>query len=319
MGNSASQRETGETGRSDKSSARIDSLLRGAIDPHCHSGPSVMARKLDHIEATQDAAACGMRAILYKDHYYPSDSVALLINKHYAHLNVTAFSGIALNNSIGGFNTYAVEHSLSLGAKMVWMPTLSATNHLRHNYRRELLPTKFKLSKPIGLSCLSDRGEILDEVKRILDLIAEHDAVLSGGHMHVSEIFELFDEAKKRGVTRRIVNHPTYTIDATMADIKDLAEDGAYIEHSICMFVNCKSREYTNYTVDFLKTCIDAAGVERTILGSDMGQHYNPRPVDGMREIIGMCLELGYSDQEVRMLIGQNAAEMLGLEKAGNY
>jgi len=48
---------------------------------------------------------------------------------------------------------------------------------------------------------------------------AEKDAVLSAGHLHISEIFILFEEAVKRGVKRRLVQHPTYTIDATLEDI----------------------------------------------------------------------------------------------------
>ena len=32
---------------------RISRLLVGAVDLHCHSGPSVMARDLNHIEAMQ--------------------------------------------------------------------------------------------------------------------------------------------------------------------------------------------------------------------------------------------------------------------------
>ena len=34
-------------------STQVDAILRGAIDLHCHSGPSVMPRRLDHIEAIE--------------------------------------------------------------------------------------------------------------------------------------------------------------------------------------------------------------------------------------------------------------------------
>ena len=32
-------------------SDQVEALLEGAIDLHCHSGPSVMPRDIDHIEA----------------------------------------------------------------------------------------------------------------------------------------------------------------------------------------------------------------------------------------------------------------------------
>ena len=46
----------------------IEKLLVGAVDLHCHSGPSVMPRSIDHIEVAKEASAVGMKAVLYKDH-----------------------------------------------------------------------------------------------------------------------------------------------------------------------------------------------------------------------------------------------------------
>jgi predicted metal-dependent phosphoesterase TrpH len=64
--------------------ARIDSLLVGAIDLHCHSGPSVMPRMIDHIEALEEASAAGMRALLFKDHFYSATPVTALLSSHFA-------------------------------------------------------------------------------------------------------------------------------------------------------------------------------------------------------------------------------------------
>ena len=65
---------------------------------------------------------------------------------------------------------------------------------------------------------------LFDEQHRewTLDQIAEADCVLSSGHLHISEIWPLFDEAKKRGVKRLLVNHPTFVVDASLGDIKEL-------------------------------------------------------------------------------------------------
>ena len=41
---------------------RVARLLVGAVDLHCHSGPSVMPRDLNHIEAMHEVAAAGFRA-----------------------------------------------------------------------------------------------------------------------------------------------------------------------------------------------------------------------------------------------------------------
>ena len=216
-----------------------------------------------------------------------------MLSVHFRHLNVT------------------VDHGLKLGARLVWMPTFSAANHIRHNRRGHLLPTSTPMKRPRMLTVVDEDGRIKDEVKEILDQIAEFDAVLSAGHLHISEIWPLFEEAEARGVQRRLVQHPTYTIGATHADIRELTEGGAFVEHSLCMFIPESRFQY--YPSDELKAAIDAGGTEQTILGSDLGQVDNPTPVSGFRAVIRLCLELGFDDPTIRGLVGGNAARLIGL------
>src|SRR5665647_1621589 len=49
---------------------RIDNLLKGAIDPHVHSGPSIAPRAVDHLELAQVYSAAGLAAVVTKDHDY---------------------------------------------------------------------------------------------------------------------------------------------------------------------------------------------------------------------------------------------------------
>lgn len=296
--------------------ARIDALLVGAIDLHCHSGPSVMPREIDHIEALREASQAQLRAVLFKDHYYSVTPVVRLLEKHYADLGITMLSGVPLNNTTGGLNRYAVEHGLQLGANIVWMPTFSAGNHIRHDHRHRSLPTTQEMLQPQMLTVVDDMGRIKDEVKFILDQIAGADAVLSAGHLHISEIWPLFEEAKARGVNRRLVQHPTFVIDANLRDIGELVADGAFIEHSICMFVeDSRFRFFDPETLDGL---IKAGTVEQTILGSDLGQINNPSPVEGFRSVIRVCIDLGYDDSQIRAMISGNAARLMGLDKAAS-
>ena len=291
---------------------RVNALLVGAVDMHCHSGPSVMPRMIDHIEALEEASAAGMKALLFKDHFYSATPVTALLSSHFGQLDVTMLSGVPLNDTAGGLNPYAVDHGLKLGARLVWMPTFSAANHIRHNRRGHLLPTTVPMRRPKMLTVVDEDGRIKDEVKEILDQIAEFDAVLSAGHLHISEIWPLFEEAERRGVGRRLVQHPTYTIGATPTDIRELVEGGAFIEHSLCMFIPESRFQY--YPSEELKAVIDAGGTEQTILGSDLGQIDNPTPVNGFRAVIRLCIELGFDDPTIRRLVGGNAARLLGLQ-----
>ena len=57
---------------------------------------------------------------------------------------------------------------------------------------------------------------------------------------------------------------------------------------------------------------IRTIGPERTVLGSDLGQDNNPLPCDSYRKIVGRLLEAGVTEQEVRMLVAENPARVLG-------
>ena len=296
--------------------ALLSSLLEGAIDLHCHSGPSVMPRCIDHIEVMKEGAEAGLRAILIKDHYYSATPVTELLMSHFGELNVEMLSGVPLNNSTGGINRFAVDHGIKLGAKLVWMPTFSSKNHIDHHksdkdFEKKFPTTKEKMLAPIELSVLDEKGALFDEVKFILDMIAEADIVLSGGHLHITEIFPLFEEAKKRGVKKLLVNHPSYLIDATYEEMGELVKMGAYLEHSMCMFV--PGSKFHFYTPENLDKLIKAGTVDRTILGSDLGQAGNPTPVEGFKNVIATCLDIGYAHEDIKKMVGGNAARLMGL------
>jgi hypothetical protein len=80
---------------------------------------------------------------------------------------------------------------------------------------------------------------------------------------------------------------------------------GASIEHSICMFIPSRMKVYEE---DFLKQMIEAAGVDCSFFDSDLVQANAPLPVEGFRQIIGLCLSLGYSEEAVCKMVSTNAA-----------
>lgn len=288
----------------------VDALLRGAVDLHCHSGPSVMERKLNHLEEIRDAEAAGFHAVLFKDHFYSNTPVMQILEcERDPEVNLQLLSGVPLNNQLGGLNPYAVEHGLMLGARMVWMPTLCAHNHLTTAFRYDL-HGRLGMKDPIRLSVLDERGCLKPEVFDILDLIAAHDAVLCGGHLHISEMFPLFTEAKARGVTRMLVSHPTYWIEAKTDDLKELSEMGVHMEHCACMLIEGPSRKFP---FEQLREYVEVAGIEKTIIGSDLGQTFNPKPVPGFRAAIELCIDLGFSPHEIRRMISLNACNLMGI------
>lgn len=291
----------------------VADLLVGAIDLHCHSGPAAMPRILDHHEEMLDAADAGFRAVLYKDHFYPGMAHAIILEKLFPQLGVKLYSGVALNNASGGINPHAVNHAINLGGKIVWMPTLSAANHINvqnSGAAKNFPKTTGKSLAPIPLSALDANGKLTDDTKKVIDLIAEANIILAGGHLHVSEQHVLFEEAVRRGVKKMMVNHPTYVVGFADSDIRQLTGIGVTMEHSICMFIDGKSKKFS---ADDLAHLIEIAGVDKTILSSDLGLLASMRPVDGFRVITQMLLDLQMPEATIRQLIGGNAAAFLDL------
>ena len=86
---------------------------------------------------------------------------------------------------------------------------------------------------------------------------------------------------------------------------------GVTMEHSICMFVEGRSKKFSDTD---LKHLIDTAGVASTIISSDLGLPGCPRPVEGFRQIVEMLLNLQVPEADIRRLVSANAAAMLNLE-----
>ena len=66
--------------------------LTGAIDMHAHADPDGTARKLDAIDLARLAKERGMRAIVLKNHYEPTQSLAYIVRKEVPGIEV--FGGI---------------------------------------------------------------------------------------------------------------------------------------------------------------------------------------------------------------------------------
>ncbi|WEX08088.1 DUF6282 family protein [Chelativorans sp. AA-79] len=294
------------------SESRVDALMRGAIDLDCRSGPSIHARHLTHDLAAEEAAAAGQAALAFRDDYYPTTPVARTLEKTvFADLPVKLLSGVVLNNYVGGLNPYAVEHELMLGGRIVWMPTISAANHIRRSYRDVPSDADARMRPREALGVIDAKGAITEPAREILELIAEHDAVLASGHLHVSEVLPLFAAARQAGVRRLLVNQPVRYAGATLADLDELAESGAFIELTAAAFIDGPDRHHTG---EELQAVVSAAGRSRVVLSSGLGQAHNLKPAEGLRALIRLCLSLGFSEADLQLMLSRNAARLTGLD-----
>ncbi len=293
---------------------RVANLLVGAIDPHVHTGPSIANRALDHLDYARDCSAAGFAAIVTKDHDYAGVMTAAQIRTHHPELTTKVYSSIVLNNVVGGLNPYAVEHTAAMGGKVVWLPTLTAENHFRWEKTSGWVhpASTSKIRPATAIPVLNADRSVRDDVKEIIDIVAKSDMALASGHIHASETWIVFEEARRRGVNRLIFTHPEDIVGATLDDVKGIAALGAYVEHSICMFL--QGSKFKSCEESDLKRHIDAASPDRTILCSDLGQVGVFHPIEGIRRGIKLCIDFGYSDDDIRKMVSLNAAKVLGIE-----
>ena len=109
--------------------------LKGVCDMHVHSNPDLRLRAYNDFELADAAVRVGARAIVIKSHQGFTANRAYLTNEYvkrvHGETNFTMFGSVTLNKVVGGVNPSAVETALKLGAKVVWLPTQSAKNHIR--------------------------------------------------------------------------------------------------------------------------------------------------------------------------------------------
>ncbi len=292
---------------------QVSEILRGGVDPHVHSGPSIAPRAIDHLELARQLSAAGFVAAVTKDHDYSGVVATEMIRKHYPELTTKVYSSVVLNNVVGGLNPYAVEHTAALGGKIVWLPTLAAENHLTweksSGWQHPAATQKMRHATAVPL--LDANGKLRSELLDILDVIASTGMALASGHIHVSETKVVFAEARRRGIERLILTHPEDIVGASLDDAREIADMGAYVEHSLAFFLD--GSKFQTRTREEFKAHIDVVGTERTILCSDLGQVGTFSPLDGFRRGVTTCLDLGYSAPEIHRMVATNAANVLGL------
>lgn len=272
--------------------------LSGLIDTHVHTAPDVRPRSLDDIEAARQAAEAGMRAVVLKSHVTCTADRASVALKVVS--GVRVFGGLALNEAVGGLNPVAVEAALGLGARIIWMPTISAQNHIvKHG------------GPASGISLLGEDGELLPVLSDILDLIRQHDAILATGHVSVRETVALVRGARVAGVRKVVVTHPEVPwVDMSAGTQGELRDLGAYFERCYVSSLSVGG----GVPFAHLVSDIREVGVGSTVLATDFGAAMLPPAVDGMRAYVAALLAHGFSKRDIRLMAGETPAVLLGLD-----
>lgn len=290
----------------------IDQLLVGAVDLHCHSGPSPMPRRITHVEAARMADQAGMRAIVVKCHYHSTVFDLLSMQGELAGLKTQVFGGVALNSQVGGINPHAVDLSLKMGGRIIWFPTISSHAHLCHaahdaEVQQHFQPQGIMQSDEVDI--FGADGDLLPEVHTIIGLAKDSGALISAGHLAPDRVLALLQAVRAAGSDRFVISHPNYVIKAEREQVVEFAGLGATIEHELVMY-----DEDSMFPLQTLLDWIGLIGPEHTSLASDLGQVGNPLPIEAYRRVVGRLLDSGVPEKDIRQMTATNPARLIGLE-----
>lgn len=256
------------------------------FDVHVHASPDVTPRIGDDTAIAYAYEQAGFNGFALKAHQEPTVGRAAAAS-HTGGLTVVG--GIALNDAVGGINPAAVAASLYAGGRIVWFPTADA-----HTQETARLPRLADIDGRVGRTTLSvppvldPTARQLADIELVLDLIADFDAVLASGHLSASECAWLLDQAEKRGITRVLLTHPSYTVPALkLADIRAFAERGAHVEITAYQLWH-----QPGMTDAYLAEVARAAG-ERVVLASDAGQPDSPSPPEALATLVDRLARQG--------------------------
>ena len=228
--------------------------------------------------------------------------------------SIEVFGGVALNSQVGGLNPHAADLAFKMGGRIVWFPTISSKAHLCHSEQDESIRAHFVprgVMESEEVDILGPDGDLVPEVRQILQIAKDADGNVSSGHMAPDRVIAMLELAHEMGLTKLVVSHPNYIIEADKnTDAQRMVELGAVIEHSIGMFLD----DGRYFEFEELVDWINAVGPEHTSLGSDLGQVGNPLPMDAYVHICEKLLDSGFSERDLRTMVVTNPARLLGIE-----
>jgi hypothetical protein len=292
---------------------------RPIFDLHVHVGPELLSRRYT-VESLAEEAQRDFFGFAAKNHFQATTAWTARIRDRYP---VPIMGSITLNKGVGGINPEAVRAALSgmktdslqidraQGRFIVWMPTIHSEAHLVHNQRRDIISewgcaVKYQRTYPEGegLTVLDpkDRNRISREAREVLNIIASEDLILATGHLSCFEVELLVKEALGAGIRRIILTHPFYQ--ATNMPIEKQVElsrnPGVFVELA---YVNI---EFDKISIETYIELIRAAGPDRVILTSDLGQPSSEPLALGWKKYFRFLSERGVTKDELILMAIEN-------------
>ena len=243
-------------------------VIDGIVDFHVHSAPSLAPRHSHDPDTLMEAKAAGVSKFVLKAHEGSSAERAALLGDD-------TIGGVVLNSPVGGANPDAVAVAAALGARVVWLPTISSPAHIAASSNPELSAHRGIAFREVPVV---DDGKVRPEWLDVLDEVARNDMVLASGHLTMDEAVVALETARQRGVQRLVVNHPGLPFLGWRDDhLEQFRALDAHLE--IGVLADMLASEAGPRTEDLVASYAN----ELLVFGSDLGHRDYPPIAEGIR------------------------------------
>src|SRR5262249_34619828 len=216
---------------------------------------------------------------------------------------------------VGGLNPEAVRAAVGFGAKVVWLPTVHAANHVRH-FGVPSYPWQKQRGLPspnlVPIALTDGAGRLKPEAAEIIEICRSSALVLGAAHMSREEVMAVLQEARRIGYERVVITHVGWhATDWPLADMKKMLDLGCTFE--FCVNPLMPNRQQAS-PKDFASR-IKGVGARHCVVATDLGQHDNAHPIEGFRMWLRILKELGFSDDELDLMARQTPAGRPNLDR----
>jgi len=299
------------------------------IDIHCHAHEG----QQDALALAQVASEAQMGGLLYKTvgaisggEYRPGLVVQKLgedlarwsERSKIAPIRCWAGCGITMDNR--PWSAEKLRQHIADGCVGVWLPVFNHANTLHKVGGRvrwwdksagpkdHSPPLPWDEALRYGYYLLDENGRLKPDIVEILHIVVDRNVALFFGHCTHAEIFAVADELQRHGYKLGVIDHPfSPFVDLDTSQMRQLAAAGitmnfTYDELSPLLGVD-PQRMYD---------AIRSVGVEHVTLSSDAGEPLFPNSVECMRLMRNFMSAFGLDDQELRRVMVENPARIVG-------
>ena len=289
----------------------------GLVDTHVHTAPDVIPRAMTDSQLARAVDEAGYRAVVLKSHHTVTAPRATMAQEH-AH-EAQILGGAVLNvQATGGVNPHAVDTVLTLGGRVIWLPTITSANQVRHAAEKGIASGNLAALGSIegpGLDMLDAEGRPTEDVCRVLDSIAAAGATLATGHIGPREIMQVVPEARRRGVPNVLITHPEHScVNLGLDQQLELAElGGVWFERVFVITLPTSDQVPLERVAEAIRT----VGVDSTVMATDFGQAHNVSPIVGFQQYIEAMRDRGFSQADIEAMTVANPTAALALDGPG--